>query len=140
MNPSKVIPVAATGYTRKWFAFDLTGSDLAQQPHLRLGGFSEALFALRLGDSGLVSLGVARGDYLLFSTTAPLRSSGQISLVRQEDEYIVRETYWDGDTTILRVPGDTFPAWRLPTENIRITAVLDSVIKGDELAPIVYFG
>jgi hypothetical protein len=140
MIPNKVIPVATTGFTRKWFTLDLASTDLASYPHLRLSGYSQALFALSLGDSGFVSLGVTRGDYLLFSTSAPLRSAGQISLIRQEDEYIVRETYWDGDTTLLRVPGDIFPPLRLPTENIRITAVLDSVVKGDELAPVVYFG
>lgn len=139
MNPNKVIPVVTTAFTRKWFALDLEAIELAGRPHLRVSGYSEAMFALLLGDSGLVSLGVARGDYLLFGTTAPLHSSGQISLVRQEDEYIIRETYWDGDTTLLRVPGDTFPAMVVPTENLRVTAVLDRVIKGDELAPIVHF-
>lgn len=128
-----------TGYTKKFFTLDLESVEMAGQPHLLLSGFSGALFAVVMGDSGLHSLGVSRGDYLLFSTTSPLKTSGQLSLVRQEDEYIVRETYWAGDTTLLRVPGDEFPPLRLPTENIRIAAVLYDVIKDDEFAPIVHF-
>lgn len=139
MHPNKVIPVAATGYTRKFFTLDLESTDLADREHLLLSGYSDALFALRAGDGGLDSLGVKRGDYLLFSTTAPLKSAGQISLVRQEDEFIIRETYWSGDMTELRVSGDVYPALRVPTENIRITAVLSDVIKDNELAPIVRF-
>ncbi|TMV48100.1 hypothetical protein FE783_19295 [Paenibacillus mesophilus] len=139
MHPNKVIPVAATGYTRKWFSLDLESTDLSGRPHLKLIGYSDALFALRIGDGGLESLGVKRGDYLLFSTTAPLKSSGQISLVRQEDEYMIRETYWSGDMTELRVPGEAFPSLSVPTENIRIAAVLSDVIKDNELAPIVRF-
>jgi len=94
---------------------------------------------LSLGDGGLDAVGIKRGDYLLFSTTAPLRSSGQIALVRQEDEYMIRETYWTGDTTLLRVPGDAYAPIRAPTENIRIAAVLEDVIKDNELAPLIRF-
>ncbi|MFC3769736.1 hypothetical protein [Paenibacillus sp. GCM10012303] len=140
MKPSKVIPVVTTGYTSKFFTLDLDSTDLSGSAHLQLCGYSEALFALRMGDSGLDSLGVAPSDYVLFSTTSALRSSGQLSLVRQEGEYILRETYWSGDTTWLRVPGDVFPPLCLPTENIRISAVLCDVIKDNELAPVVHFG
>lgn len=139
MLPNKVVPVAATGYTRQFFTLDLETTDLSERPHLLLNGHSRALFALLSGDDGLNSLGISPGDFLLFSTAAPLRSAGQISLVRQEDEYIVRESYWGGDTTVLRVPGDAYSALRLPTENIRIAAVLDDVIKNNEFAPIVRF-
>lgn len=140
MKPNKVIPVVATGYTKKFFTFQLESVDLSVRPHLKLSGHSNALFALRAGDRGLESIGVAAGDYLLFSTTAPLRSSGQISLVRQDDEYIIRETYWSGDTTLLRVPGEKYAQLVVPTENIRIAAVLADVIKDNELAPLVRFG
>lgn len=139
MNPTKIVPVVTSGYTRKWFGLDMESSDLAYRPHLAISGFSGALFALSLGDSGLEAIGVRRGDYLLFSTSAPLRSSGQISLIRSEDEYMIRETYWTGDTTLLRVPGDAFPPLVAPTENIRVTAVLDDVILNNELAPLVRF-
>lgn len=140
MKPSKVIPVVSTGYTRKFFTLDLDVTDLSGSVHLQLSGYSEALFALRIGDSGLDSIGITPGDYLLFSTTSALKSSGQLSLVRQEGEYIIRETYWSGDTTLLRVPGDAFSPLSLPTENIRIAAVLCDVIKDNELAPVVHFG
>lgn len=140
MKPTKIVPVVRDGYCKAFFSLDLESSDLASQPHLMLNGYSRALFALQMGDRGLQSIGIGVGDYLLFGTSAPLRSSGQISLVRQEDEFIIRETYWSGDTTILRVPGETYPTLIVPTENVRIAAVLDDVIRNDELAPVVRFG
>lgn len=139
MEPSKIVAVATTGYTRRFFTLDLEALPLAVQPHLRLSGYSPAMLALQAGDDGLRSLGVSPGDFLLFATSLPLRAAGQLSLVRQEDEYIVRETYWDGDMTWLRVPADAYPAMRLPTENIRVAAVLADVVKNDEWADIVRF-
>ncbi|GAA3410417.1 hypothetical protein ACFFNY_21770 [Paenibacillus hodogayensis] len=139
MNPTKIIPVVTDGYTRKWFGLDMESSDLAYRPHLSISGYSDALFALSLDDEGLESLGVKRGDYLLFSTKAALHTSGQIALIRQEEDYMIREAYWNGDVTLLRVPGEAFPPIMAPTENIRITAVLDTVIANDKHAPLVRF-
>ena len=131
--------MAATGYSRTFFTLLLGDDDLSIQPHLAIPLSSSAQFALELGDNGFASIGVERGDFLLFSTTSLLRPSGQVALIRQEDECIIREAYWSGDTTVLRVPGERYEALTLPTENIRIAAVLDNVIKNNELAPIVRF-
>ncbi|WP_248930125.1 S24 family peptidase [Paenibacillus hamazuiensis] len=136
---TKIIPVVAEGRTKRFFSLSLDDADLSRAPHLQLPRVTEAQFALQLADEGLAGLGIRQGDYLLFGTTQPLRASGQIALIRQEDEYIIREAHWSGDTTLLRVPGDIYPELQLPTENIRIVAVLDNAMKDDEHVQIVHF-
>ncbi|TBL71353.1 S24 family peptidase [Paenibacillus thalictri] len=136
---NKIIPVLAKGWTQSFFTLSMDDTDLSSAPHLALPQATDAQFAMQLGDDGLSGLGIRRGDYLLFGTTQQLRASGQIALIREGEEYIIREAYWSGDTTRLRVPSDMYPALVLPTENIRITAVLDNVIKNDEFARIITF-
>lgn len=136
---TKLIPVITKGYTSKFFTIDISEEEVAEHPHIRISCNSNAVFALELDDDGLNCLGIIKGDYLLFTQLAPLRATGQICLIHNEDEHIIREAHWSSDTTILRVPGDIYEPIEIPTENIRIMAVLDNVIKPYDGLNIVNF-
>jgi len=136
---TKIIPVVGDGYTKEFFFLSIADADMSYQPHLEVPNVTNAQFALWIGDNGLSNLNAFKGDYALFCTTSLLKSSGQIALIRQEEEYIIREAYWTPDKTLLRVPSDIYEPLELPTENIRIVAVLDNIIKDREDLKMVYF-
>jgi hypothetical protein len=135
----KVIPVIGTGYSRDFFSIHLDDTDLSRHPHLQLPLPNEAQFAIQLDDDGFEGMSIHAGDYLLFGTTQPLRAGGQISLIRDQEVYIIREAHWNGNTTLLRVPCDAYPLLELPTENIRIVAVLDNVIRSADEVKLITF-
>lgn len=136
---TKIIPIIGTGYSKDFFRISVSKQDMSRQPHLVLPSVTDASFAIQMEDGGLSPLGIDRGDYILFSTTTLLKATGQIALIRQDEDYIIREAHWSGDMTILHVPSDGYEPMNLPTENIRIVAVLDNVMKDYEDLSIVYF-
>lgn len=139
MMLNKIIPIVGTGFTKEFFSISISDGDMSLQPHLQLPYATNAQFAIEIGDDGLSILGVTEGDFVLFTTTSLLKATGQIVLVRQDEEYIIREAHWDGDFTLLRVPNDEYEPMKLPTENIRIVAVLDNVIKNHDEIKIIHF-
>ena len=118
---SKIIPIISPGFSTRYFSIPIREEDLSEKPHLRISSHMNASFALSMGDNGLERLGIRQGDYLLFSIINLLNTNEQLSLVwNEEDEYIIRD----------RV---------MPTDHIRIIAILDHVIKPYEDLTIVYF-
>ncbi|MEX1029579.1 MAG: hypothetical protein WDZ91_05985 [Paenibacillaceae bacterium] len=120
----KIIPIISRGFSMRYFPIHIHGEDWSEKPHLQISKFMNASFALSMGDDGLEHLGIHQGDYLIFSLINPLLSNEMLTLVCNEEEYIIR-----------RIP----PPDDLNEGGIRIVAVLDHVLKPYDDLKLVYF-
>ncbi|WP_025027765.1 hypothetical protein [Caldalkalibacillus mannanilyticus] len=136
----KLIPIVGKGYTENFFEVNMSDDDLMNQLHLEVDANHFATIAFELNDNGLAEWGLEFGDYLLFCSSAE-SIRDKLILVRSEEKVIIRQARCiTPDISILSTPGDLFPPLTIPSENIRIIAVLSGVIKPYEGLNIVRVG
>jgi hypothetical protein len=136
----KLIPIVGKGYTENFFDVEISDDELMYKPHLEVDGSHFALMAFELGDEGLKEWNLNAGDYLLFSNSSDsVRDT--IILVRSEERLIIRQAKCiTPDVSVIGTPGDIYPPITIPSENIRIIAVMSGFIKPYDDLKIVNVG
>jgi hypothetical protein len=136
----KLIPIVGKGYTETFFDVTISDDELIHKPHLEVDGSHFATLAFELDDEGLSEWNLNRGDYLLFSSSSD-SVRDKIILVRSEERLIIRQARQiTPDVSVIGTPGDIYPPITIPSENIRIIAVMSGFIKPYDDIKIVNVG